>query len=129
MLGDHWFTGIGTGLPAFSKVYPAYSLSGIESAPHAHNLFLQIITEHGVIALIIFIMIIFLFVQSVLSFNKYENRKSKLAGVALMCGILAVLIQGLTDYIWYNYRVYLIFWMIIGLTTAVRRVHRSAGKI
>ena len=129
MLGDHWFTGIGTGLPAFSKVYPAYSLSGIESAPHAHNLFLQIITEHGIIALIIFIMIIFLFVQSVLSFNKYENRKSKLAGVALMCGILAVLAQGLTDYIWYNYRVYLIFWMIIGLTTAVRRVHRSAGKI
>lgn len=129
MLKDHWFTGIGTGLPAFSKVYPGYSLSGIESAPHAHNLFLQIITEHGVVALIIFILIIFLFVQSVFSFGKYESGKSKLTASALMCGILAVLLQGLTDYIWYNYRVYLIFWLVIGLTTAVRRTHSTSDTL
>ncbi|MBQ7820685.1 MAG: O-antigen ligase family protein [Clostridia bacterium] len=125
MLKDYWFTGIGTGLPAFSQVYPKYALSGIEGAPHSHNLFLQIITEHGVIALIIFFMIILLYVQSVFTFKRFETRKTKLIVSAMMCGILAVLLQGLTDYIWYNYRVYLIFWLVIGLTAATRRCHRA----
>ncbi len=123
MLKEHWFTGIGTGLPAFSRVYPEYSLSGIESAPHAHNLFLQIITEHGAVTLILFVFIIFLFVQSVFSFTKYESRKTKFAASALMCGIFAVLLQGLTDYIWYNYRVYLMFWIIIGIAGSVIKTH------
>lgn len=125
MLDDYWLSGIGTGLPAFSQVYPKYSLSGIESAPHSHNLFLQIITEHGAIALIVFLFIILLYTQSVFTFSKYETRKTKLAASALMCGVFAILIQGLTDYVWYNYRVYLIFWLVIGMTTAIRRCHRS----
>ena len=43
---------------------------------------------------------------------------------SLLCGLFAVLIQGMTDYAWYNYRVYLMFWLIIGLTSASVR---SAG--
>lgn len=125
MLKDYWFSGIGTGNPAFTEVYPAYSLSGIESAPHSHNLFLQIITEHGIIVLLLFLLIIFFYAQSVFTFNKYEPTGKKYIPVAMMCGIFAVLVQGLTDYVWYNYRVYLIFWIIIGLTTAARRCLRQ----
>lgn len=125
MLKDYWFSGIGTGYPAFAEVYPAYSLSGIETAPHAHNLFLQIITEHGIVVLVLFLIIIFFFAQSVFTFNKYEPTGKKYIPVAMMCGILAVLVQGLTDYVWYNYRVYLMFWIIIGLTTAARRCLRQ----
>ena len=36
--------------------------------------------------------------------------------------MLAVLAQGMTDYIWYNYRVFLMFWLMLGLSAAVRRV-------
>jgi O-antigen ligase len=124
MLKEHWFTGIGTGEPAFSMVYPKFALSGIELAPHSHNLFLQIMVEHGLLALILFFAVILLYVQSVFTFKRFETRKTKLIVSAMMCGILAVLLQGLTDYIWYNYRVYLIFWLLIGLTVATRRCHR-----
>ena len=31
--------------------------------------------------------------------------------------------MGLTDYIWYNYRVFLIFWAIMALTIALVRVN------
>jgi hypothetical protein len=37
----------------------------------------------------------------------------------LLCGIFAFLVQGLTDYAWYNYRVYLFFWVMLGLAMAV----------
>jgi O-antigen ligase len=80
--------------------------------------------EHGLLALILFFAVILLYVQSVFTFKRFETRKTKLIVSAMMCGILAVLLQGLTDYIWYNYRVYLIFWLLIGLTVATRRCHR-----
>lgn len=128
MLKDTWLFGIGTGTAAFSEIYPKYSLSGIESAPHSHNLFLQLTVEHGIFALILFIAVMLLYVQGVLTFQKYETGRSKLVPAAMMCGIVAVLAQGMTDYIWYNYRVYLIFWLMIGLTTAARRC-RMASKI
>ena len=28
----------------------------------------------------------------------------------------------MTDYVWYNYRVFLIFWLIVGLCCAYRRI-------
>ena len=46
----------------------------------------------------------------------------RLYAAAPLCGILATLVQGLTDYTWYNYRVYLMFWLTAGLSAAyVRR--------
>ena len=44
---------------------------------------------------------------------------------APMCGILATLVQGLTDYTWYNYRVYLMFWLAAGLSVAFVRYGRA----
>lgn len=61
---------------------------------------------------------------SVSSYNKYIRKaKSQLriSCAAPLCGIIAVLVQGLTDYAWYNYRVYLMFWLVIGLTSAYVR--------
>ena len=49
MLKDYWMCGIGPGDAAFNLVYPKYSYSGIV-APHAHNLFLQIVCDAGVVA-------------------------------------------------------------------------------
>ncbi len=38
-----------------------------------------------------------------------------------LCGIAGVLLQGMTDYAWYNYRVYLMFWLVCGLASAYIR--------
>ena len=42
-----------------------------------------------------------------------------------MCGIIAVLLMGLTDHIFYNYRIFLIFWLLIGIVVAQIRVGRA----
>ena len=44
---------------------------------------------------------------------------------APLCGISGVLVQGFTDYMWYNYRVYLMFWICLGLTAAFARFGRE----
>ena len=128
MLRDFFVTGIGIGNDSFKLVYPAYALSGIETAPHSHNLYLQITVELGIFGLIVFIALLFIWAQSCLTLHATEKRGTKLLGAALFCGLLAVLVQGMTDYIWYNYRVFLMFWLLLGLSAAVRKVLRYTAQ-
>lgn len=55
-----------------------------------------------------------------------EKKKTvmRLEAAAPLCGIAAALLMGFTDYIWYNYRVLLIFWLACGLSAAYVRVGR-----
>ena len=129
MLEDHFLGGIGIGVNVFSKVYPRYALAAIEKAPHSHNLYLQILVETGIIGLFLFLVFLFAFVRHNFTFYaKPQPLKPRLFCAALFCGILAVLAQGMTDYIWYNYRVYLIFWLLIGLTVATARTALSENR-
>ena len=119
MLQDFGIYGIGLGEGAFEKVYPLYALSGMEAAPHAHNLYLQITVEMGIFALLIFLAFVFLYAQFSFSFCKSAmSRANKILCLGIFCGTLAILVQGLTDYVWYNYRIFLLFWMVAGLGVA-----------
>ena len=123
MIGDFWAGGIGIGTSAFSKVYPSYSLAGIEAAPHSHHLFFQIAIEMGIFALICFIAIIFMLIRKNSRGLLVCGKKSgfTLISSAALCGTLGMLIQGMTDYVWYNYRVFGMFWTVIGLCVAALR--------
>jgi O-antigen ligase len=133
MARDFFTGGIGVGEGAFREVYPYYSLSGIEAAPHSHNLFLQIMIELGFLGLVLFTFICVFLVLGV--FTKIKGTLSvrvKLVAGGCLCGTLAALAQGMTDYIWYNYRVFFIFWALIGLSCAIMRLNTEkdyTGKI
>ena len=119
MLKDTFFYGVGVGSGAFGAVFPYYAISGITKAEHAHSLYLQIAAETGVFTLIIFIVIAFFTVQKSLSFAKTAaTKKNKLLAVGLLCGISAFLLMGFTDYVFYNYRICLLFWLMVGLSSA-----------
>lgn len=119
MLEDVGFYGIGIGEGAFTKLYPVYALAGIEAAPHSHNLYLQIAVETGYVSLLAFLIFILIFAQYSFGFCKNAmNRGNRLICIGIFCGILAFLIQGMTDYVWYNYRIFLLFWMLAGLGVA-----------
>ena len=130
MLRDNFFNGIGVGEAAWYKLYPDYSLSGIEAAPHSHNLFIQIALEQGIFGLVVFLIILFLLIRT--SFNLFSRMAKKsecttdviryntrLMVAGPLCGLAGVLLQGFTDYSWYNYRVYLMFWLVLGLIPAL----------
>ncbi len=123
MLSDFWGSGIGVGQSAFSQVYPSYSLAAIERAPHSHNLYLQILTELGIGGLVLFVLLLIAFSMSNLNYMRTAKDTSvRLYTGAAFCSILAALVQGMTEYVWYNYRVFFVFWVILGLAVAFRRV-------
>lgn len=123
LLKDYWLTGIGVGEQAFDKIYPYYSFAGIEKAPHAHNLFLQLFIEVGIFGFAVFVILLICMFQNGFTLAKHgEDKAVRLMGCGALCGVVAALVQGMTDYVWYNYRVFFIFWVMIGLVAAARRI-------
>ena len=119
MLKDTFWFGIGTGSGAFEAVFPHYALSGITKAEHSHSLYLQIMTETGVFSLIIFLAIAFLLIQKGLSFSRSAVKpQNRFLTLGILAGIVGVLIQGVGDHIFYNYRICLLFWLAAGLLAA-----------
>ncbi len=155
MIRDNFLSGIGIGEGAWQQIYPLYALMGVEAAPHSHNLYMQIWLELGVLGLVMFLAFIInlyrsgftLFAQlsdsgvsikselsnSLLSSSggreelNTERMKTqlRLTSAGPLCGIFAVLVQGLTDYSWYNYRIFLMFWLVAGLASAYIRNGRK----
>lgn len=118
MLKDVWISGIGVGQSAFENMYPLFAYAGIEAAPHAHNLIMQLIVELGVSGVVIFCMLMFFFYQNCFEFIKNSSGENRLLVGAGMSGITAALVMGLFDHIWYNYRIFFIFWVVVGLTVS-----------
>ena len=117
MIRDFWLSGIGLGSDAFSMIYPRYALAGANFALHSHNLFLQIMVEAGIAGIITFVVMILAFVRRLFSGFVYHKRKTFSGAImlALATGILGFLFQGLTDNVWYNYKMVLVFWIVLAL--------------
>ncbi len=122
MLKDYWLTGIGLGEGAFNIIYPHYSYSAIV-APHSHNLYLQIIAENGIVGMIVFVTIIFMFYKNAIS--SLKGIKKGFLKTALLCLVSAMtgyLVQGLFDNVWYNYRIVMFFFMTLAITTQCAKI-------
>lgn len=122
-LKDYLFTGIGYGDSAFEAVYPSYAYSGIEAAPHSHSLMLQIILGMGLIGFIVFALVIFFNFQKCFEYVKNtEKSESKIYVIAAVTSIISALVMGVFDYIWYNQRIFYLFWIILAIGCAFVRV-------
>ncbi len=123
MFFDNAFGGVGVGHEAFSAVYLKYASVGAEAALHSHNLFLEIGIEVGVFALILFSLVLVYTFRSCYSMEFAANQSSvRSACLAAFASAIALLTNGLTDYVWYNYRVCLLFWLVLGICNAAYRI-------
>ena len=129
MLHDYWLSGIGPGTAAFNMVYPAYSFNTI-TAPHSHNLFLQIVCDCGIVGILVFLGIILSYFRSVgRALFAEKDRKTRQYLIAAISAVSGFLVQSMTDYSFYNYRVMLMFWIVLGLGVALTRMpHMEEGK-
>jgi len=115
MLKDYWLTGIGVG--SFSLIYPLYFFTAANSY-HAHNLFLQVGLELGVVGFAVFILLLIFWCQRLYRAIPGAEKPRRWLTGAVLAGLLGLLLQGLTDHLWFNYRIVLLFWLVVGLGLA-----------
>ncbi len=124
LLSDCFAGGIGLGEAAFRRIYPLYSLAAIEAAPHTHNLYTQIAVSVGVTGLIVFLALLLILLRHVASYAAHSRNDDPALRTTVMAGFsgtVGLLLMGMTDYVWYNSRIVLLFWMVLGLTSAALR--------
>jgi O-antigen ligase len=123
---DYFFFGIGYGDSSFQAIYPSYAYSGIEATPHSHSLLLQILLCMGIVGFVVLCIAIFLNFQKSFEYIKQEkDSASTVYVIAAVVSIVSALIMGVFDYIWYNPRMFYLFWTIIAIGTAFVRVGSS----
>ncbi len=97
MIRDNWVTGVGLG--AFQTAYPIYSKhDGSVLIGQAHNDFLQIVADCGVLGAVIALWFIFLVARDTV--RALGHRDPMMAGTALGAagGIFALLVHSLFDF-------------------------------
>lgn len=126
---ENLFGGVGYGTETYREVYPTYSYAGMEAAEHSHSLYLQLWFSLGIVGLIVFCVLMLLFAQQTLENIKITSDiQNKVQTTAVFCSVFAALIMGAFDYIWYNYRVFFVFWIMIALASVYARVDRAERR-
>ena len=121
MLKDYWLCGVGPGDVAFNTVYPTYSYDEIVT-PHSHNLLLQITADAGVCALVLFCVILFCYFRWLCAaLHREKSTQGRLLHIAFVAGVVGFMVQAMTDFSFYNYRVMFVFWVYLALGMAAAR--------
>ena len=129
VIKEHFLGGIGYGTDAFKEIYPQYAFAGIESAEHSHSLYLQILIAMGIGGLLAFAILVFLYFQKCSEYiKKPEDRSSKFFVTAAVASVIAALIMGIFDYVWFNYRVFYVFWIVIAIGCAFVRIGNTESE-
>ena len=122
ILKDFWISGLGQGIGAYNVVYPYYAFNDV-TAPHSHNLFLQVFVELGIFGLIVFLVLLLTFFRTMLRlYGRTRNKKTKAFLAGFIAAASAFLLQGMFDYVFYNYRVMLTFFVFMGIGCAMVNV-------
>ncbi|MFA5089654.1 MAG: O-antigen ligase family protein [Candidatus Omnitrophota bacterium] len=118
---------LGVGVNTFSKNYLKYKLPEPENAQtadnmYAHNTFLQMAGEIGLLGLLAFLWLLFnLFKRGARIYRSLSDRYYKIISLSLSVCLFAFLVNGLTETSLYYARVAMIFWYLAGFSLALEK--------
>jgi O-antigen ligase/tetratricopeptide (TPR) repeat protein len=114
------FPVFGAGFGSFLYIYPLYkTLDGNAIFDHAHNDYLELLTDGGVIGIILagwFVLAILLHGWKMV--RRRRDRYAILVGIGCISGIIALLAHSITDFNMHNGAVAYYFFFLCGLLVA-----------
>lgn len=122
MLHKFWVLGTGIGAEVFAKGYEAFMLPEARAA-HAHNLYLQVFAEMGILGIIAVLWTLLAVIRR--TFVVGLRPRSSYLLAAVPAALLGLLFHGLVEYIWYNPKLLFAFWAVAGLGMGLVLGNRS----
>ncbi len=125
---------IGVGVNTYSKNYAKYKLpepadSQTSDFMYAHNHFLQMAGEIGLVGLAVFLWLLSrLFKNGMSTYRLLKDEYFKIFSLSIVACLIAFLVNGLTETSLYYSRVAMIFWYLTGLSLAMGRFSHENKK-
>jgi O-antigen ligase len=107
---------LGTGIGNFDWIYPSYAAKGLSHslvANHANNMYINILTETGLLGFITFSW--FLIVLWKEGINFYKGKDNFSYGPGFLGVLLAISVHGIFDYILYHPQMAINFMVIMAI--------------
>jgi len=115
MFKDNWLLGIGIGNQNFREIYGLYMKTGFD-ALSAYNIFLEIAVESGIFALIAFLGFLVTLIKKAIQFIiNSTDVKSVIFVSAATISILAMIVHGLVDTVFFRPQLQFIFWTMAAI--------------
>lgn len=95
---------LGDGLGSWGGIYPAYRQAGDNNTAgyYAHNDYLQIAQEGGVVTFVLFVLIFFILVsQCIRAVSSTKQQPLQVENVGLMLGVMAAYLHAAVNFIFY----------------------------
>lgn len=121
IIRNNFLVGLGLGYRPFKIIYEQYMRD--MGVFHAHNAFLQIFSEMGVIGFVLFVIfMVSIFVNLARYPLKSENRYIKIMGAAVASSIAGMLFHGIFENIFYMTKITTTFWLLLAVSFALVRI-------
>lgn len=102
--------GVGLGSGVYEAILENYK-DRFSTAAHSHNLYLQILVEQGIFGFLAFsVMMIRLTFLSLVHIFKSQEEKLKVILIAAFSSIIAIMVMGLAEHIWFYFRIQFFLW-------------------
>lgn len=128
IIGD--FPLLGSGLGTFAEIYPAYEKTGIQAhLSHAHNDFLEYISELGILGfLFLFGGIFFILIKVFLSWRERRDPEVRAIVLGCMISVTIILIHSITDFNLHIPANMLLFTVVISLMILTVSIGKSDSR-
>jgi O-antigen ligase len=120
----------GAGLGAYPQAYTRFdTASGLEQVEQAHNDYLQLLADAGLVGLIIGAIFLVLFIKEGLRNSRRHNTFRRGIAVGTFAGCTAVLIHSLFDFVLHTTAISVMFLTLMGMMIAAgRRYEDDIGE-
>lgn len=129
MAKDNWLFGIGVGNQNFREIYGLYMRTGFD-ALSAYCVFLEIMIESGIFALIAFLaFLVTLIFRAVKFIYSCKNLNMSLIVMVATTTVFAIMVHGFVDTIFFRPQVQFIFWTMVAVISAVLRNEQGESAL
>lgn len=110
---------LGAGLGAFGAAYtPFDTLSGLERVEQAHNDYLQMLADAGIVGLAIGGLFLFLLIKTARQNIRIENDYRRGVAIGAVSGIFAILVHSIFDFVLHTTAISVLFLTLVAILVA-----------
>lgn len=117
----------GVGLGGFPQAYANARIAGkaflpqtiFEPPPHAHNLFLHLFAEEGLLGLLALLAVVTAAVRATLALRRAPDHWTRVMGCGLLAALVAFLVHNQFDVTLFDVSTAIEFWAVLGLISAL----------
>jgi len=121
LIKTHWETGVGLGRKAFARVYYTHMINS-NVVPHSHNLYLQIISEFGILGLAVFCWLFVGVFRIGLKLSATGNACVRNLNAGVMGALAGFLFHSTVDYFLWYYKLGILLWLLVAVVLVLEKL-------